>query len=77
MKKTKLDPREQFRKVREDAGISQGAFASWYGLKSYHTVSNWERGATPLPPFAIRAIRIMVSEKQNGKTHKRKGGLGR
>lgn len=64
--------RERFRKEREAAGISQGKFASWYGLKSYHTVSNWERGATRIPKFASLALRMMIS--QNGRIHKRKGG---
>jgi transcriptional regulator with XRE-family HTH domain len=42
--------------IRQDAGVSQAELAKAMGLKTAQSVSNIERGISPLPPRKIKVL---------------------
>lgn len=51
-------PAQVVRRVREKLGMTQTEFAAKVGVY-WLTISKWERGAKPVPPARLRAIKRM------------------
>ena len=63
------EQREKFgrylREARIKAGLSQGDVSKKLRLKSAQSVSNFERGVSPVPTYVLREVMKMYKIKEN------------
>lgn len=50
---------EQIKSIRAEAGLTQAAFASRYGIPK-RTIEAWEMGQRTPPPYVLRLLETVV-----------------